>query len=63
MNDAVQTAADMSAKVNAALCALRISNVNSDGSQVAHDPAFFMVPTPEHSQDAAREFLTRCPAK
>jgi hypothetical protein len=63
MNDAVQAAADMSSKVNAALCSLRISDVNSDGSQVAHDPAFFMVPTPKNSQDAAREFLTRSPAK
>ena len=53
----------MRAKVNPALGAGRVADVNASRAQIGHDEIFLMVTTAEQSQDSTWEFLDHGPAE
>ena len=62
-NDSVNAAADMAAEVHAGLRSASVAHVNTDGSKIADDGCFLILPSAEHSQDAARKGGLHSPAE
>ena len=63
MDDAVQTATDMTAQIHLRLLLIGGSNVDADGAKVGHNLPLLVVPAPEQALDASGELRLHCPAK